>query len=378
VISARIRKAYAQRPDSGAFSLDLEFEAAAGITVLFGPSGAGKTQTLDSIAGFVQPDQGRILLDGEILFDGATGVHLPPQARHCGYVFQNYALFPHMTLRRNLEFAVEKKPRLERHRRVNEMLERFRLTDAAGRRPHEVSGGQRQRCSIARALVGSPKLLLLDEPAQGLDAVLRAELHAILRQVRADFDTPVLLVTHDLDACFELGEEMLVIESGRVVQSGPPPKILEQPAAVDVARLLGVFNLLAGEIKLLDPSRNQSRLNLSGFEIEGPYFPGRLKGDRVTVCVRPEQLTVAARGARPGPNQIPVELIRAVEMPQWVRLEFTNSAGERLAVRLTRAEYERQRENASWVVEFPRDVVRVVTGDKRARNAGPGTSAAHG
>jgi molybdate transport system ATP-binding protein len=360
MISARIRKTYAARPDSAAFSLDLEFEAAAGVTVLFGPSGAGKTLTLDSIAGFVRPDQGRILLDGEILFDGAAGVHLPPQARNCGYVFQNYALFPHMTLRRNLEFAVEKLPRLERHRRVNEMLERFRLTDAAGRRPHEVSGGQRQRCSIARALIGAPKLLLLDEPAQGLDAVLRAELYQVLRQVRADFETPVILVTHDLDECFELGEEMLVLHSGRVVQSGPPRKILEQPANLEVARLLGAFNLLAGEIKLLDPGRNLSRVVVSGSEIEGPYFPGRLKGDRVTVCVRPEQLAVAPRAPRPSPNQIPVDLVRTVEKPQWVRLEFVNSAGEPLAVDLTSADYERHRENSSWVVEFPRDSLRAV------------------
>ena len=127
------------------------------MTVLFGPSGAGKTLTLDSIAGFVRPDEGRILLDDQILFDGAAGVHLAPRARRCGYVFQNYALFPHMTLRQNLEFAAERTPRLERHRKVNEMLEKFHLTDVAGRRPHELSGGQKQRCSIARALIGAPR-----------------------------------------------------------------------------------------------------------------------------------------------------------------------------------------------------------------------------
>src|SRR5580698_3238686 len=249
MIQVRIRKAFAAGPDSGGFSLDLEFQAAAGVTVLFGPSGSGKTLTLDSIAGFVRPDEGRILLDDDILFDGAARVFLPPQERHCGYVFQNYALFPHMTLRQNLEFAVERRPRLERHRRVNEMLERFRLQDAAGRRPHEVSGGQRQRCSIARALIGSPKVLLLDEPSQGLDAPLRGELYAALRQVRSEFKTPMLLVTHDLDECFELAEEMIVLREGRMVQSGPPRKILDQPANADVARLLGHFNLLTGEIR---------------------------------------------------------------------------------------------------------------------------------
>jgi molybdate transport system ATP-binding protein len=362
MVAARIRKSYSGGPDSAPFLLDVEFEAAAGITVLFGPSGSGKTLTLESIAGFVRPDEGRILLDGELLFDGASGVHVPPRARRCGYVFQNYALFPHMTLRRNLEFAVEKLPRLERHRRINEILERFRLTDAAGRRPHEVSGGQRQRCSIARALIGAPKLLLLDEPAQGLDAMLRGDLYSVLRQVRADFATPVLLVTHSLEECFELAEEMLVLHEGRMVQSGPPRKILDQPGNLEVARLLGSFNLLAGEIKLLDPGRNQSRVLLAGVEVEGPYFPGRLKGDRVTICVRPEQLTVAPRDGRLGPNQVPAELARTVELPKSVRLEFVNTAGEPVAVDLTRAEYERQRENAAWVIEFPRDAVRVVSG----------------
>jgi len=182
MIQARIRKRFPPGAGSIGFFLDVELEAGPGVTVLFGPSGAGKTLTLDSVAGFVRPDEGRILLDDGILFDGATGVHLPARVRRCGYVFQNYALFPHMTLRKNLEFAVENLPGLERRRKVNEMLDRFHLADVAGRRPYELSGGQKQRCSIARALVGSPRALLLDEPARGLDATLRDELYSVLRQ----------------------------------------------------------------------------------------------------------------------------------------------------------------------------------------------------
>ncbi len=178
--------------------MQLEFESAARTTVLFGGSGSGKTLTLDCIAGFERPEEGRILLDDRILFDSASGVHLTPQQRRCGYVFQNYALFPHMTLRQNLEFASERLPRLERHRAVNDMVERFRLSDVAGRLPHELSGGQKQRCSIARALIGAPRILLLDEPGRGLDAPLRAEFYEILRQVGVDFGTPIVLVTHDL------------------------------------------------------------------------------------------------------------------------------------------------------------------------------------
>jgi len=356
MLELRIRKRFPARPDSAPFSLELEFRMAAGISVLFGPSGSGKTLILDCIAGFAAPDEGRIMLDDEILFDAASGVHLAPQKRHCGYVFQNYALFPHMTLRQNLAFAAERRPRLERHRKVNEMLERFHLTDAAGRRPHELSGGQKQRCSIARALIGSPKLLLLDEPARGLDAPLRSELYQLLRQVRAGFQIPVLLVTHDLDECFELGDEMLVLRDGRLVQSGPPRSVADKPASVEVARLLGIFNLLEADIVELNPQRNLSRLRLGDLEISGTYFPGRLKGDRVWLCVRPDQLTAGGRDGAPGPNQIPAQLLRVVEAPGAVRLEFSGG----IRVEVTRPEFERQKHNKEWVVGFPPQALRIV------------------
>jgi molybdate transport system ATP-binding protein len=356
MIQARIRKQYAKGPESAGFSLDVEFQAPRGFTALFGPSGAGKTLTLDSIAGFVRPDEGRILLDDQILFDGAAGVHLAPQARHCGYVFQNYALFPHMTLRKNLEFAVERIPRLERHRKVSEMLEKFHLTDVSGRRPFELSGGQKQRCSIARALIGAPRVLLLDEPSQGLDAPLKAELYSVLRQVREEFGIPVLLVTHDFEECMQLGDEMIVMREGRVVQTSAPRKILEQPANVDVARLLGVFNLLPVEIRGLDPGRNMGRLRYQEFELTGPYFPGRLIGDKVWLCIRPDLLSVAPRNGRPGMNQVPAALIRTVDKPDRMRLEF---AGE-VAVEVDHATFEKLGNVKEWVIEFPQSGLRIL------------------
>lgn len=357
MLRARLRKTFPARPDSAAFALDVEFEAASGVTVLFGPSGSGKTLTLDLIAGFLSADEGRILLDDQILFDGASHVNLAPQQRNCGYVFQNYALFPHMTLRENLAFGAERRPRLERHRLVNEMLETFRLTETAGRRPHQVSGGQRQRCSIARALIGGPKLLLLDEPAQGLDALLRAELYETLRQVRKNFPTPVLLVTHDLDECFELGDEMLILRDGQIVQRGTPSSVLDQPANLDVAHQLGRFNLLPSELKSLDPGRNISKLQLGNVELEGPYFPGHFKGDRVTLCVRPEQLTARPRDGKLGINQLPAELERSVETPQWKRLEFTGG----IHVNMPHAAWEQLHETKEWMIEFPRAELRVVS-----------------
>lgn len=356
MIQVRIKKAFPPRPDSAAFSLDVELETASGVTVLFGPSGSGKTLTLDSIAGFTRPDDGRILLDDQILYDGQSGVHLPPQARRCGYVFQNYALFPHMTLRRNLEFAAERRPRLERHRKVNEMLERFHLTEVAGRRPHELSGGQKQRCSIARALIGAPRLLLLDEPARGLDAPLRVELYELLAQIRTEFQIPILLVTHDLDECFEVGDQMIVLRDGRIVQTGHPKAVAERPANSDVARLLGIFNLLPVEIVELDPQRNSSRLRFGEYDLTGPYFPGRLRGDHVTLCVHPAILNTAVRDGKLASNQVPARLLRAVELPGRVRLEFS----EGLRVELSGPEYERQKHNKEWVVVFPQQSIRIL------------------
>ena len=356
MIQARIRKQYATGPESAPFSLDLDFSASAGVTVLFGSSGSGKTLTLDSIAGFVRPDEGRILLDDQILYDGDAGVHLPPRSRHCGYVFQNYALFPHMTLRQNLEFAVERAPRLGRHRKVTEMLEKFHLTEVAGRHPYQLSGGQKQRCSIARALIGAPRVLLLDEPTRGLDAPLRSELYSMLRRVRQEFGTPILLVTHETEECFELADEMVVMREGRAVQSGTPRKVFEQPANADLARLFGLYNVLPVEIRSLDPGRNTSRLRYQDFELAGPYFPGRLIGDQVWLYVRPDQLSVAPRNGRPAFNQIPATLLRTVEKPERLRLEFSCD----VAVEVERGAMEQNSAVKEWVIEFPSRDLRVL------------------
>lgn len=235
MIHVRITKTFTATRDSAAFELRAEFESASPVTVLFGPSGSGKTMTLDSIAGFIRPDAGRIALGDRILFDSPKKTNLPPERRACGYVFQNYALFPHMTVRANLEFAAN----TTSTGKVTELLERFHLSAVAGRKPHEISGGQKQRCSIARALVGDPKLLLLDEPGQGLDATLKAELFALLREVRDVNHVPIILVTHDLAECRELGGQMVVMHEGRVIQIGPVENILARPANDEVASLLG-------------------------------------------------------------------------------------------------------------------------------------------
>lgn len=352
------------------FTLDVEFAATAGITVLFGASGAGKTLTLDSIAGFVRPDEGRILLDDTILYDGAAKVHIEPRRRNCGYVFQNYALFPHMSIRENLGFAAARLPRLERHRRIAEMLESFKLTEVAERRPDQLSGGQRQRCSIARALIGRPALLLLDEPARGLDAPLRQDLYEVLRQIRRDFKTPILLVTHDLIECCEIGDEMIVLRGGRVAQTGTPTEILDRPASLDVARLLGLHCLLPAEITHLDPQAKTGRLRLGDDELTGPYFPGHLRGDQVWLCVRQSALKAWPAGSKlkdelSRPNRILARPQSATERPQSLLIDF----GGGLAADLPRdviESYGYSRttiadDNTEWVVEFPASALQVLS-----------------
>ena len=371
MLSARIHKRFGQRQDASAFTLDVDLEMLQGVNVLFGPSGSGKTLTLDSIAGFVRPDEGRILLFDEILFDSKAGVHLTPQKRHCGYVFQNYALFPHMSLKANLEFATGVPKTLEKRRRVNEMIERFRLGDVAGLRPHEVSGGQKQRCSIARALLGEPRILLLDEPSQGLDATLRDELYAVLRQVRSEFKTPILLVTHDLDESFELGDELFVVLHGKLVQQGVPTDVLSKPVTAEVAELLGHKNVLAAEIVALDPGRNSSRLRIDDFEMSAPYLPGHFIGDHLSVFTRPEdlrawpqaQLRIVKSGGSGGeraksatglgPNQIIAVLERVVPLPHGVRLEFVGG----LTVTQNGQPESLGRD---WIVEFPPESIRAI------------------
>jgi len=357
MIEARIAKTIAPQRDSAGLSLGLEFQAGSGITALFGTAAAGKSLTLDLIAGFARPDSGRILLDDRILFDAASRVHLSPQRRSCGYVLQNSGLFPHMTLRQNLAFAADRLPRLERHRRVNEMIERFELAETATRRPHETSGSDRARCLLARTLVGAPRVLLLDEPSQELDARSRVQWNRILHSVRDDFQIPILFASHDLAQCIELADQMLLLREGRIAQRGRPREILDRPAGVEVARLLGISNLFQAEITALDPGRNTSRLRFLEQELNGTYFPGHLLGDRVWVCVRAEELRASERnGVKPEANQVPAKLLRVAELPQSVRLEFTSE----ISVELPLGEFERQKDNKDWLVEFPPEALRVL------------------
>ena len=197
------------------FTLDVEFSVASGVTVIFGPSGSGKTTVLQCLAGLVKPDAGSIRVGGEVLFDCGRKINVPPEERRVGYVFQELALFPHMTAAENVAFGIRNGG--ERDRLVSDILERFHVAHLASNRPDEISGGERQRVALARALVTRPRLLLLDEPFSALDDELKLAIIGDLKQWLAQNSIPVLLVTHDRSEASLLGERMLLMKEGSVV-----------------------------------------------------------------------------------------------------------------------------------------------------------------
>jgi molybdate transport system ATP-binding protein len=328
-------------------SLDVEFELASGVTTLYGRPGSGRTLILDLLAGFADPTSGRILVDDAILFDRAAGVNISARLRRCGYIFQRDMLFPHMTLRRNLDFAARGRPRLERHRRVGEMLERFELGELAEVAPREAPGEVRLRAEAARALIGEPRLLLIDDC--GIEEPL-------LTQIRAVSKAPILLVTGDLDLCCSAASQLLLLEGGRILQRGAPLEVIDRPDSIEVARLVGIGNLFPGTVAALDPGRNTSRLELEHFALTGPYIRGHFRGDRIWVGVDAAKLRVHSGEEPAGPNSVAAALVRVAERSRSVRLEFAYG----ITAEIPREEFARHKDNQSWQVEFPPDALRIL------------------
>ena len=211
------------------FTLDIEWQIGNELAVLFGFSGAGKSMTLQMIAGLMKPDAGQVSLDGIVYFDSSTGPDLPPQDRPFGYVFQDLALFPHMTVLQNILYGAASLPKNEKLDRARDMIRVFKLTGLEDRYPHEISGGQKQRVAFARALIRRPKMLLLDEPFSALDRPLRLEMRRFLREVRDDFSIPALLVTHDFEEAVAISDKIIVYEHGKIAQIGSPESVKGSP-----------------------------------------------------------------------------------------------------------------------------------------------------
>jgi molybdate transport system ATP-binding protein len=307
ILAVDVRKSFLHV--SNGFTLDLACQIAPGITILFGPSGAGKTTLLDSIAGLTMPDHGRVRLGDDAWFDGALHINIPVQRRNIGYVFQDLALFPHLSVEGNLAYGLTALPAADREARIAGILESFRIDHLRERKPRQISGGERQRVALARALVSTPSVLLLDEPLAGLDAPTKSAIIEDLRGWNREHQIPILYVTHNREEVFALGERVLVIESGRIVEQGTPHEVMAAPRQETVAQLAGFENIFGAEVVALRPERGTMtcRIASGNLELETPLVRAEVgtklrvaigAGDILLASVQPVGLS--ARNTVPG------------------------------------------------------------------------------
>lgn len=284
------------------FDLSPRFELGPELAVLFGPSGAGKTLTLRVLAGLVRPDSGYIHLNGQTLFDSSQEVDLPPQERRIGYVPQHYALFPNRSLEENIAFGLHELPRSERDARVSEFLSLMRLEELAERRPAELSGGQQQRTALARALARRPNLLLMDEPFAAVEEDMRAHLREGLHKIQKEFEIPVLLVTHSRAEAYTLAERLIVIDRGVIEQSGARDQVFRTPSSPEVARMMGMTNILRGLVAEERPGTLV--VNWAGTDLAVTRAGQQSYKGPLLLGVRPEEIRFLKNGDQPAPNQL--------------------------------------------------------------------------
>ena len=300
------------------FTLHAAFTAGDTATALLGASGCGKSMTLRCIAGIVKPDKGRIVLDGRVLFDSEQHIDLPPQQRGAGLLFQNYALFPNMTVEQNILCGLKaEKDKATRKARCAEMLQAMRLESLAKRYPAQLSGGQQQRTALARILVGKPRILMLDEPFSALDSYLREEVEGEVGSLLANFAGTALLVTHNRDEAYRLCKEMIVLNEGQVLRAGRTKEVFADPQSVAAARLTGCKNILPCT------RVGEHTVHLAGWEqlltVALPVPEGCH-----AVGIRAHDFTPCAADA---PNAIPVKAVSTSENPFDWNLICTSPEG---------------------------------------------------
>ena len=308
------------------FDLTMDFEAEVGCLGILGPSGCGKSMTLKSIAGIVTPDAGRIALQfahgeaacGRVLYDKERKINLPPQERRVGYLFQNYALFPNMTVEQNItagltgKFFQKKGMNAQKRAEIaHAMIERFRLDGLEKRYPTQLSGGQQQRVALARILAYEPEVLLLDEPFSAMDSYLREGLRLELLRVMEDFGGIAILVTHDRDEAYQLCSHLLLMDQGEVIKAGRTREIFQNPGTTQAARLTGCKNI--SKIERLNPHRVRA-LDWGGLEL---VTKEPVSEDISFVGIRAHDLEPVGADAV-GENLIPVGKAQISEMPfEW-------------------------------------------------------------
>jgi molybdate transport system ATP-binding protein len=296
------------------FDLEAEFTIDSEILAVLGPSGSGKTMTLKCIAGLLQPDEGHIELNGKVLFDSAGRINLPAQQRKIGFIFQNYALFPHLTVNENIAYGITNHSKQQVNSRVNWLLDKMNIQNLGKRYPRQLSSGQQQRVALARALSHGPELLLLDEPFSALDTPRRERLEFELLALQKYYKGDILFVTHDLSQGYKLGSKIAVYDSGRMVQCGSKHDVVTSPINRTVARLTGVKNLIEGTVARI----TDSRVFISIPGIESPFqvsmnnMPEVKIDQTLAIGIRPEHIEIVSQ---PGENTI---LCRAQQVMEGV------------------------------------------------------------
>ncbi len=295
----------------GSFTLDVQFEAENGVTCLLGASGCGKSFTLKCIAGIERPDRGHIELDGAVLFDSEKHINLPPQKRQVGYLFQNYALFPNMTVRQNILCGLNReKDRDKKEKRLSEIIRLMQLDGLENHKPAQLSGGQQQRTALARILVSEPRLLMLDEPFSALDAHLRDSLKIELRDMLQEYGREVLMVTHSREEAYNMSRRIAVMDRGKLLCMKDTKELFADPGSVPAAVLTGCKNI--AEARKTGP-----------YEVEVPAWGIRLQtaqevGDNLTaVGIRAHYFNVSTQK-----NRYPVTYVEEMEEPFEVILQF--------------------------------------------------------
>nr|MCR5662359.1 ATP-binding cassette domain-containing protein [bacterium] len=286
----------------GVFALDAEFSADNGITALLGASGSGKSMTLKCIAGIERPDEGRIVLNGRVLFDSEKAIDLSPQNRHVGYLFQQYALFPHMTVSQNIAAGIRDK-KADTKAIIAEKIAAMRLEGQERKLPAQLSGGQQQRVALARMLVSDPEILLLDEPFSALDAHLRLRLQVEMKDLVAGSGIPALMVTHSRDEAYRMCGRITIADNGHIGEARDTKELFSDPGSFAAARLTGCKNITAAE-KIDDHTVYAPEWNVR--------FTTRslVRDDLKGIAIRAHYLT-----AETPENRYPVEFIKEMEEP---------------------------------------------------------------
>jgi molybdate transport system ATP-binding protein len=337
---------------TGALELDISFRFGArsvvecawrhpfdegGVTVLLGASGSGKTTLLRCIAGLERPSRGYIRFGSGTWFDRERRVDVPPERRHVGMVFQEYALFPHMTIEQNVTFGAAHMTRAAAAARFAELAEAYSLRGLEARLPRQLSGGEQQRVALARAVFRGPRLLLLDEPLSALDAVTRENIREELRLLVRQLGIPTYIVTHDRADALALADRTVLMDGGRVIQSGRTREVFGNPQTPVAARLVGVDTVLIGRVKSID--HGLATISVDGRDVraEAPAH----QATEAALCIRAEDVLIARRGDADmtAMNRWPC-VIRS-ETPEGPFVRLTLDAGFRLTALVTRDAWER-------------------------------------